>query len=58
LADGAQLERDADTLALLSRERAGESTTDAVLIVAKQHDRILGPVPLPFKQARCHFENP
>lgn len=54
LADSAQIERDADTIALLHRDR---KTNEAALIVAKQRDGEVGSVALTFIGGYCKFEN-
>lgn len=56
LADSGQIERDADTLCLLHRER-GETQGDAELIVAKQRDGECGIVNLIYDGRFCRFES-
>lgn len=56
LADSGQIERDADTLCLLHRER-GEAQGDAELIVAKQRDGECGIVNLTYDGQFCRFES-
>ena len=56
LADSGQIERDADTVALLHRERENPDEP-CQLIVAKQRDGELGLVPLRFNGQFCRFEN-
>lgn len=56
LADSGQIERDADTLCLLHRER-GEAQGDAELIVAKQRDGECGIVNLKYDGQFCRFES-
>ena len=57
LADSAQVERDADVVALLHRPRTKENTqgTEALLIIAKARDGELGNVPLYFDGTHCRF---
>jgi replicative DNA helicase len=55
LADSGQIERDADCVGLLHRDR---SKAEAMLIVAKQRDGEIGPVNLTFNGTYCRFENP
>ena len=54
LADSGQIERDADTVCLLDRNRA-ESVGEAKLIVAKQRDGECGIVPLFYCGTYCRF---
>lgn len=56
LADSGQIERDADTIILLDRNRE-ESVGSANLIVAKQRDGETGLVKLKFNGPYCRFEN-
>ncbi len=56
LADSGQIERDADTVALLHRPDRDKQETK--LIVAKQRDGECGIVELLFKGSYCRFENP
>jgi replicative DNA helicase len=56
LADSAQIERDADTVALIHREKAS-AFESANLIIAKQRDGELGMVNLNFNGAYCRFQN-
>lgn len=56
LADSGQLERDADLVALLHRDR-NESDGDASLIIAKQRDGETGMVKLHFTGQICRFDN-
>jgi replicative DNA helicase len=59
LADSAQIERDADIIAFIHRDRGDESMgRDALLIVAKQRDGETGAIPLIFNGAFCRFESP
>jgi replicative DNA helicase len=58
LADSAQIERDADCIILLDRNREENEGRDAKLIVAKQRDGELGVVRLIFDGTFCSFENP
>jgi replicative DNA helicase len=55
LADCGQIERDADMIALLHRDRM-ERDGDAMLIVAKQRDGECGVVNLSYSGAFCRFE--
>lgn len=57
LADSGQIERDADTVALIHRDRNDE-TGKTSLIVAKQRDGETGTVELKFNGSFCRFENP
>lgn len=57
LADSGQIERDADTVALLHRDRAKDDGREAHLIVAKQRDGEIGDVQLHFDGQYCRFEN-
>lgn len=55
LADCGQIERDADMIALLHRDRM-ERDGDAVLIVAKQRDGECGAVSMSYSGAFCRFD--
>jgi len=55
LADSAQIERDADLVGLLHRDRA-DGSNKAMLFIAKQRDGELGNVHLTFNGAHCRFE--
>lgn len=57
LADSGQIERDADTVALLHRDR-NDPNGEATLAVAKQRDGELGIANLRFNGEFCRFENP
>lgn len=57
LADSGQIERDADTIILIHRNRSDEAM-EAKLIVAKQRDGETGTVGLQFNGKYCRFENP
>lgn len=57
LADSGQIERDADLIGLLHRDRSNPAA-GATLFVAKQRDGETGPVPLMFNGQFCRFENP
>ena len=58
LTDSGQIERDADLVALLSRERTQDDPqgSHAKLFVAKQRDGELGTVQLHFDAMHCRFE--
>ena len=57
LADSGQIERDADTVALIQRDKT--STNGGTnLIIAKQRDGDIGIVRLIFNSLFCRFENP
>jgi replicative DNA helicase len=58
LADSAQIERDADTVGLLHRNRGEQGDDRATLIISKQRDGELGGVQLVFNGQFCRFENP
>lgn len=58
LADSGQIERDADLVALLHRDRGGENAHDASLIVAKQRDGETGMLKLHFDGRHCKFTGP
>ncbi len=57
LADSGQIERDADTVALIHRKRDDE-TGATKIIIAKQRDGECGMVDLTFNGQFCRFENP
>jgi replicative DNA helicase len=56
LGDSKQIEQDADTVALIHRNR-GDSTGDTELIIAKQRDGEIGVAHLKFNGQLCRFEN-
>jgi len=55
LADSSQIERDADTVALIHRDWKSEHGRECGLIVAKQRDGATGLVPLIFDGQFCKF---
>lgn len=55
LADSGQIERDADTIALLHRKRDEGGGDNATLIIAKQRDGEVGTVELKFDGQFCKF---
>lgn len=55
LADSGQIERDADTVALLHRPRGEGEGEKAILIIAKQRDGEIGNVNLKFDGQFCRF---
>ena len=57
LADSAQIERDADMIALLHRDRSENDGKDALLFVSKQRDGELGACELLFEGRFASFEN-
>lgn len=57
LADSGQIERDADMVALLHRDRGGPNGSEAKLIVAKQRDGETGLVDLHFDGTHCKFSS-
>lgn len=57
LADSGQIERDADTIGLLHRNRAENGGRDALLIVAKQRDGDVGNCEMNFEGQFSVFEN-
>lgn len=56
LADSGQIERDADLVLLLHRDRE-EQASDALLILAKNRDGEMGFVPLVFDGKHCRFSS-
>jgi replicative DNA helicase len=57
LADSGQIERDADCIGLLHRDRDTNGGRDAVLIVAKQRDGDVGNCEMSFEGQFSVFEN-
>jgi replicative DNA helicase len=57
LADSGQIERDADLVLLLNRERH-EAQGEAVIAIAKQRDGECGLVPLWYDGQYCRFTDP
>ena len=57
LADSGQIERDADTIGLLHRDRETNGGRDAVLLVAKQRDGDVGNCEMSFEGKFSVFEN-
>ena len=57
IADSGQIERDADTVALLHRSRS-DPNIEPMLIIAKQRDGECGQVKLSFDGKFCRFGNP
>ncbi len=57
LADSGQIERDADTVALIQRDKT-DANGKTNLIIAKQRDGDIGIVTLMFNKLFCRFENP
>lgn len=57
LADSGQIERDADLVLLLNRERS-EAQGDALIAIAKQRDGECGLVPLHYEGQYCRFSDP
>lgn len=57
LADSGQIERDADTICLIHRNR-DDPTGTALLIIGKQRDGQTGAMSLRFNGTYCRFENP
>ena len=57
LADSGQLERDADAVMLLNRDRT-EPSGDASIIIAKQRDGECGQVKLHYEGKYCRFTDP
>ncbi len=57
LADSGQIERDADTVILIHRDRADDNGATS-LIIPKQRDGDTGIVSLTFNSVYCRFENP
>jgi len=55
LADSGQIERDADTVGLLHRDK--DNPQNAMLVIAKQRDGETGPVRLHFNGPLTRFEN-
>ena len=56
LADCAQIERDADEIGLIHLDK--DDRSKAMLLLSKQRDGEIGPVPLSFNGVYCRFENP
>jgi replicative DNA helicase len=57
LADSGQIERDADLVLLLNRERH-EANGEAIIAIAKQRDGECGIVPLWYEGQYCRFTDP
>ncbi len=57
LADSGQIERDADTIGLLHRNRKENEGRDAALIIAKQRDGDVGTCEMTFEGKFSRFEN-
>jgi replicative DNA helicase len=57
LADSGQIERDADLVLLLNRERH-EANGEAIIAIAKQRDGECGIVPLWYEGQYCRFSDP
>jgi len=58
LADSGQIERDADTIGLLHRNRSENEGRDALLLIAKQRDGDIGTCKMTFEGKYSLFENP
>ena len=57
LADSAQIERDADLIGLLHRDRSQNDGRDSKLIIAKQRDGEIGTCEMNFESRFASFEN-
>jgi len=57
LADSGQIERDADTIGLLHRNRSENEGRDALLLIAKQRDGDIGTCKMTFEGKYSLFEN-
>jgi len=58
LGDSGQIERDADVVGLLHRDRNGDDPNKTILLVAKQRDGETGLVQLRYEPQYCQFTDP